>query len=128
MELDPDEVSKPKYRLPDGKTIYSLLLAASKRITKESQLLMNNSQRELPKYKSHKVVRALKISEIELHEDKSVTITPVDTGYAPFKTVAGWGERLNGNEDDAGYYVVYPDGYASWSPSKAFEEGYTKVE
>lgn len=26
-----------------------------------------------------------------------------------------------------GYYVVYTDGYVSWSPAKAFEEGYTKV-
>lgn len=25
------------------------------------------------------------------------------------------------------YYVVYEDGYASWSPAKAFEEGYSKI-
>lgn len=27
-----------------------------------------------------------------------------------------------------GYYVRYEDGFESWSPAKAFEEGYTKVE
>ena len=27
-----------------------------------------------------------------------------------------------------GYYVRYPDGYESWSPAEAFEEGYTLVE
>jgi len=27
-----------------------------------------------------------------------------------------------------GYLVVYQDGYKSWSPAKAFEEGYTEVE
>ena len=26
-----------------------------------------------------------------------------------------------------GYYVEYKDGYASYSPAKAFEEGYTEV-
>jgi hypothetical protein len=26
-----------------------------------------------------------------------------------------------------GYYVRYPDGYESWSPAKAFEEGYTEA-
>lgn len=25
------------------------------------------------------------------------------------------------------YYVVYDDGYASWSPAKTFEDGYTKI-
>lgn len=25
------------------------------------------------------------------------------------------------------YYVVYEDGYATWSPAKAFEEGYTRL-
>ena len=26
-----------------------------------------------------------------------------------------------------GYYVVYDDGYSSFSPAKAFEEGYTRL-
>lgn len=26
-----------------------------------------------------------------------------------------------------GYFVVYKDGYESWSPAEAFEEGYTRV-
>lgn len=26
-----------------------------------------------------------------------------------------------------GYWVEYEDGYVSWSPAKAFEDGYTKV-
>ena len=26
------------------------------------------------------------------------------------------------------YLVVYDDGYVSWSPAKAFEEGYTRIE
>jgi hypothetical protein len=27
-----------------------------------------------------------------------------------------------------GYYVVYDDGYKSYSPSEAFEGGYTKID
>ena len=29
---------------------------------------------------------------------------------------------------DPGYYVVYEDGYESWSPTKAFEDGHTRCE
>ena len=82
---------------------------------------------ELPKYKSHKVVRALSIAAIEVHEDKSATIAPSLAEYAVFKTQPGWAERFKGNEQDKGYYVVYDDGYASWSPTEAFENGYTKL-
>lgn len=32
------------------------------------------------------------------------------------------------NPQPGGYYVVYQDGYASYSPAKAFEEGYTRIE
>ena len=88
---------------------------------------MNQPMIELPKYKSHKIVRALSIAAIEVHEDKSATIAPSLAAYAPFKTQPGWAERFKGNEDDKGYYVVYEDGYASWSPTEAFESGYTKL-
>lgn len=27
-----------------------------------------------------------------------------------------------------GYYVVYEDGYESWSPAEAFEKGYTLIQ
>jgi hypothetical protein len=53
-------------------------------------------------------------------------ITPEDSRYASFwvdqeymykhKPVAG------------GYYVVYKDGYKSFSPAAAFEEGYTLIK
>lgn len=80
---------------------------------------------EMPRYKSHKTVWALKIAAIEIHEDKSARIAPADKGYAAFKTAAGWAARFTSG-DDPGYYVVYADGFASWSPTKAFEDGYTR--
>lgn len=89
---------------------------------------MSQPMMELPRYKSHKIVRALSIAAIEVHEDKSATIAPSLAGYAPFMTQPGWAERFKGSEEDKGYYVVYDDGYASWSPTKAFENGYTKIE
>lgn len=82
---------------------------------------------ELPKYRSHKIVQALKIAAIEIHEDKSATIAPFDARYAPFKTRPGWADRFTGSEADAGYYVVYEDSFASWSPTEAFQKGYTRI-
>ena len=81
---------------------------------------------DLPCYVSHKRVHALKIAAIEIHEDKSATIAPADKGYGSLKTKPRWAERWAGSEDDKGYYVLYADGFASWSPTKAFEEGYTR--
>lgn len=83
--------------------------------------------REMPRYKCHKEVWALKIAAIEIMQDKSAIIAPAEAGYGAFPTPARWAERFKGSEEDPGYYVVYADGYASWSPSKAFEEGYTRI-
>ena len=89
---------------------------------------MNETEREMPRYECHKKVWALKIAAIETREDKSAVIAPADAGYGHFEVAAPWAERFKGTDEDPGYYVVYDDGYASWSPSKAFEDGYTRVE
>lgn len=89
--------------------------------------MVNQPQREMPRYECHKQVWALKIAAVELHEDKSATIAPADEGYAAFRAPEGWAERFKGSEEDTGYYVVYADGYKSWSPTKAFEEGYARI-
>lgn len=88
---------------------------------------MNDVQMEMPKYRSHKTVHALKIAAAEVNKDGSVTIAPADEGFAVFTTASDFGERFKGDENDPGYYVVYEDGYKSWSPSAAFENGYTRV-
>ena len=85
------------------------------------------AEAELPRYRSHKEVWALKIAAIEFAEDGSAKIAPVDSGYATLKTEAGYRTKFHGGEDDLGYYVVYKDGYKSWSPTVAFEEGYTRT-
>lgn len=96
---------------------------------------LGSVQAEMPKYKCHKEVWALKIRKIHLdHEDAwqegretdgSATITPEEKGYAPFKVDAAY--LAKHKPTVGGYYVVYADGYKSFSPAKAFEDGYTRI-
>ncbi len=73
----------------------------------------------MPKYKCHKEVWALKIKSIH-----NLTMTPEDPNYAPFDLPL---EYVSKHEPVAGgYYVVYADGYKSYSPAKAFEGGYVR--
>lgn len=85
------------------------------------------AERWFPRYRSHNEVWAVRIAAIEILEDGSAKIAPADPGFEPFTTGPGYGERFKGSEEDLGYYVVYVDGYSSWSPTKAFEDGYTRV-
>ena len=87
---------------------------------------------EMPKYRSHKTVWALKIAAIEprrlkpdQEDDGAMLITPEEPGYAPFWVDLGYVRRHN--PQVGGYYVVYADGYKSWSPAQAFEEGDTRT-
>lgn len=90
-------------------------------------------QREMPRYKSHKEVWALKIRTIETlltadadgHKSGSALITPAEEGYAPFRVSAIYVKKHD--PKPGGYYVVYGDGYASWSPADAFEAGHTRI-
>lgn len=81
----------------------------------------------MPRYRSHKQIWALKIKEVSLGAPNSVgcaIITPEEEGFAPFEVDA---EYVRKHKPQAGgYYVVYADGYKSWSPAQAFEEGYTR--
>lgn len=92
------------------------------------------AQTEMPRYKSHKIVHALKITAIEFDKDKanaegretdgSAVIFPLEDRYAPFKVDHAYVSKHK--PQVGGYYVVYPDGYKSWSPAEAFESGYTR--
>jgi hypothetical protein len=86
---------------------------------------------ELPRYKCHKEVWAHKIEEIkqspanEVFLGGSYQIVPADKMYAPITVPASFVEKHK--PEVGGYYVIYQDGYTSYSPAKAFEEGYTPV-
>jgi hypothetical protein len=90
----------------------------------------------LPRWQCHKEVRAVQIAAIQTLADGTSVIAPADSDVARINTDASWTQRFrlaqqqqaaHGQTGDNGYYVVYPDGYASWSPTQAFEEGYTRV-
>lgn len=89
----------------------------------------------MPQYQCHKKVWALKIAAIEYDHTKaqaenretdgSAMIVPGDAGYAPFRVDFAY---LNKHKPEVGgYFVQYEDGYKSFSPAKAFEDGYTKI-
>ena len=80
--------------------------------------------KEMPKYKSHKAVWAHKIKQINQNTDvPGALITPMDESYIPFGVNQAYLDKHNPKV--GGYYVVYEDGYQSWSPAAAFEKGYS---
>lgn len=93
---------------------------------------------EMPRYKCHKEVWALKIAEIHKQPPSNhdpdcesdgceggAMIVPDDAGYAPFYVDGSYLRRHNPTV--GGYYVVYEDGYRSFSPQHAFESGYAPI-
>lgn len=88
--------------------------------------------KELPKYKCHKEVWALKIKAIKQPEEFKTAypqgywiIVPEDESYAPIEVTHDY--MVKHHAQVGGYYVVYEDGYKSYSPASAFESGYTKI-
>lgn len=77
----------------------------------------------LPRYRCHKEVSALKIAHI-VPNPRGVELHFV-LGYVPVEVPHGWVERTNA--EAGGYFVVYDDGYTSYSPAKAFENGYCLI-
>lgn len=95
------------------------------------ELQAAGAQMEMPRYRCHKEVWALKIADVKdpaehgNETDGSRIIVPADAGYAPFRIAR---EYVWKHKPEAGgYYVVYADGYKSYSPTKAFEDGYTRI-
>lgn len=86
----------------------------------------------MPQYECHKKVWALKIADVQqstADEDfpgGSYDLHINDGIFAPIQASA---EFVQQHKPQAGgYYVVYADGYKSYSPAKAFEEGYTLIK
>ncbi len=84
--------------------------------------------KEMPKYKSHKTVWALKIKDIipdgdlsDSESDGSAIIVPEESDYGYFKVDAAYMNKHK--PKSGGYFVVYEDGYKSWSPADVFEKG-----
>lgn len=82
---------------------------------------------EMPIYQCHKRVWALKIKEVVYDQPPgNVTLIPDEDGYGPITLDAAWAGKHR--PQAGGYYVVYDDGYKSYSPASAFELGYTLIQ
>lgn len=87
---------------------------------------------ELPKYNCYKQVSALRIKEIrQAPADQEAVnpggdwiLIPYEEGYPPV-VVGHYNYYEKHRPEVGGYYVVYADGYKSYSPKQAFEEGYS---
>mgnify|MGYP001600843523 CR=1 FL=1 len=79
-------------------------------------------ERMMPLYRCHKKVLAL---EIKSADPITCKLTFKDDGFAPIETDANMWVRFKPSEGD--FYVQYEDGYKSFSPRKAFLDGYTKI-
>lgn len=84
----------------------------------------------LPKWQSHKVVEAAKItgvSEAELSTGRQdvIFVWHLEGGYKVDVREPLAIRVTRGQSPIGGYYVRYPDGFESWSPADAFEAGYT---
>lgn len=83
----------------------------------------------MPKYQCHKQVWALKIKAVAQGTQPtdlpggSWMLHPADDGYGPLEVSHEWYAKHK--PEAGGYYVVYEDGYKSYSPASAFESGYT---
>lgn len=87
-----------------------------------------SGSREMPRYQCHKKVWALKIKSVttERRLNGDWFLSFEEQGFADIRKDAEWADKHK--PQPGGYYVVYADGYASYSPAKAFEEGYTRIE
>ena len=82
-------------------------------------LIMDNAA-EMPRYLCHKRVHALEIDTIT---DGAISF--VEKGYAPMLCPPEMFSRYTPVKGD--FYVVYEDGYKSFSPRKAFLDGYSRI-
>lgn len=85
---------------------------------------------DLPKWKCHKEVQADKIVDEGYDGNTHAVSLKLESGESiVVRVLSPFWERLPPGEKSTvgGYYVRYEDGYESWSPAKAFEDGYTRI-
>jgi hypothetical protein len=78
----------------------------------------------LADWKCHKVVKAGKI--IDMHRDLGIVIVE-DVNGAPLQIDMPDSAFARGFPKTGDYAVIYNDGFKSWSPKAAFEEGYSRL-
>lgn len=86
---------------------------------------MSDLKNRLPRYTCHKVVHAAQIGSITrtATEGTMLMVTQLNGSTLAIGVDDEWVAKHKPEPD--GYFVVYEDGYKSWSPKEAFEDGYT---
>lgn len=86
----------------------------------------------LPQWKCHKVVEASKVELIEQGTEPDPIRFPNGSWLLSLEGVPGcievaheWVQKHN--PQVGGYFVRYADGYTSYSPAPAFEDGYARL-
>jgi len=99
----------------------------------------DSAQTPMPLYHCHKDVWALKIRDITdptvpgNESDGSRLLHFEEPGYGARRVSAEFVRKhlplvhLKNHPYIGGYFVVYKDGYESFSPAQAFEEGYSRA-
>ena len=85
---------------------------------------------EIPLYISHKTVRAGKITQMSddgIKDNAKLVTLHLDLGETSCTVVKEYSWCLRHEPHVGGYYVLYEDGYTSFSPAEPFEKGYTKL-
>ena|SRR5258706_7678172 len=80
---------------------------------------------EMPRYVSHKTVQALEIDYCVRVDAGRRIVNFKDAGFEAIMCEREMFARYQPINGD--FYVVYADGYKSFSPRKAFLEGYTRA-
>lgn len=90
--------------------------------------MSEQAQRQMPRYRCHKEVWALEILDIN-PVPEGWRLSFVDKEYATRLVSREWFNKHARDDEDlvGGYFVVYQDGYESWSPRQAFLSGYTLI-
>jgi hypothetical protein len=86
---------------------------------------MEGTAVEIPRYRCHKVVRAAKITGFRENGTDAPCLLLGEIGGIT-TVLTEWFERHK--PEVGGYFVLYDDGYTSFSPAAAFEAGYTRIE
>lgn len=88
----------------------------------------------LPEYQSHKRVRAAKVVRITDNSGENCESAVPNDSFViwhldndGFVHVSKDLKMRGGDNPVGGYYMLYEDGFESWSPAKAFKEGYTRI-
>jgi hypothetical protein len=88
------------------------------------------------KWECHKTVEAFKVIEVQMRStlDRGNQCVLVGADGQGEVVDAAWCKRhapteaLHPDMFVDGYFVRYSNGHTSWSPAKAFEEGYTELK